>query len=330
MRHTFLLIGLIWLVSSCASVINGRYSQINIKSDEAVNYIYNGDTVINKLNEPIAFVAKNSREPLAVSVFTEEKSKQVYILPRKASVYWLNALSPYFSGFLVDEITGKKWEYPRKVFINMDLPGNSYTPYFPMDSTLLYRKNKIGFNPFSLAMGYHPGIEVAYERLHGNKWATQFSYSHFLSRDNDFARNSKGYKIILEEKYFFRNKEKMRWYIGLAAEYLYKKHDADIRYYTIPKPGERFYFKERTRIRKEFTSITPHIGFQHYLTRAFVIETYFGVGLRYRKTTHPLIPENYIQQPGFREWFDLSYDSNKMESTLSTNLDFNLRLNWVF
>tara|TARA_A100000171_G_scaffold25968_1_gene24255 strand:+ start:809 stop:1801 length:993 start_codon:yes stop_codon:yes gene_type:complete len=330
MRNTLLLISLAWLISSCATVINGNYSQVSIKSDQAVNYIYEGDTVVNKLSDPVTFVAKNSKEPITVSIFTEEKTKQVHILPKKAPVYWLNTFSPYFSGFLVDEITGKKWKYPRKVFIDLNKPGNAYTPYFPMDSTLLYRKNKVGFNPLSMVIGYHPGIEVSYERLHGSKFGTQLSYTYFLSRDNDFARNSKGYKIVLEEKYFFRNHENTRWYSGIAAEFFHKQNDADISYYTEPIPNQRFYFSERTRINKQFVSITPHIGLQYYLTRGFVVETYFGIGLRHRKVTYPSIPENYIQQPGFWEWFDLSYSSNKKETAWSANLDLNLKLSWAF
>tara|TARA_R110001592_G_scaffold65325_4_gene200562 strand:+ start:889 stop:1890 length:1002 start_codon:yes stop_codon:yes gene_type:complete len=333
MRHTFLLLGLLWLVSSCATVINGRYSQVSIKSDEAINYIYEGDTVINKLNEPVTFVARNSREPIAVSIFTEKQSKQVYILPKKATVYWLNTFSPYLSGYLVDEITGKKWRYPRKVYINMDLPGNSYTPYFPMDSTLLYRKNKIGFNPFSFALAYHPGVEVSYERLHGDKFGTQLSYTHFLSRDNEYARNAKGFRLNIEEKYFFRSYEGTRLYLSLAAEFLHKTHDADIDFYTQTASYERFYFSERTKIEKTFYSLTPHIGIQHYLSKSLVVETYIGLGLRYRKTTHSWIPDNYtyrVYDPFLWEWLDIEYVSNKQETRISGNMDLSFKLSWAF
>ncbi|WP_172796088.1 hypothetical protein [Roseivirga echinicomitans] len=330
MRHTFLLLGLVWLVSSCATVINGSYSQVRIKSDEAVSYIYKGDTVVNKLDEPVTFVAKNSREPVIVSIFNEEKSKRVYILPKKAPVYWLNTFSPYLSGYVVDEITGKKWKYPKKVHINMDLPGNSYTPYFPMDSTLLLRRNKIGFNPFSFGLAYHPGVEISYERLHNDKFGTQLSYTHFLARDNEYARNAKGFRLNIEEKYFFRSYEQTRLYISLAAEFLHKTHDADLDFYTQTASDERFYFSERKKIEKTFYSITPHIGIQHYLSKKLVVETYFGMGLRYRKTTHSQVPNNYHYYISDWEWLDIEYYSNKQEARISGNMDLSFKLSWAF
>lgn len=329
MRYILALIIILTLSTSCATIINGPYSSVSIKSNKGVNYVFQGDTILNKVNEPVTFPIKNSKDPFTISVFTEEQSKTVAILPKTAKVYWLNLFSPYFSGFLVDEITGKKRNYPKKVFIDIDKPGFSYLPHYPIKEGLLNKRNKLGVNPFSLLFAHHPSIEVSYERLHGDILATQFTYGHLLSRDNDYSRNTEGFKLILEEKYFFKNEEKTRWYLGLAAEFLHKTHDADLSFKIEAQQNSFFYFKERTRIEKTFISMTPRIGFQHYLVDRFVLELFAGAGLRYRETDYPDVPENYIET--YEDWlFDLKYESNRKDSRMSANFDFNFRISWVF
>ncbi len=294
-----------------------------------------GDTIQHLGDEPLTRKIENSRQPLPLIVKDSTRQEFLAVAPHKSGTYWLNFLSPYFAGFLVDEISGLKWQYPRKIFIQANENDISFTPYIPMDSSLLVRKNKITFNPTALINGYHPAWEFGYERMHGTKRATQFSLSLLRSWDNDYARNSKGFIASVEHKVFLRSEEKTRWFVSLMLEHHRKDHDAFLRFVITDSQGQTVFprqeFVRLTTIEKRFISLTPRVGFEQYLSPQLVAEGFLGVGLRYRRVRHQ--DSNPLTRNIFDDdwWiFSEEFSSNREASNFRPTFDLGIRLAWVF
>lgn len=334
-RGLFLLV-IILSLNSCATVFNGRFSNVNVQTSRATNLVIEGDTVLRDTNETVFLRVANDKTNLEISTFDSTGTKDVFVYWKTAPSYWANIITGpfYFTGFLVDEITGKKKRYPRNVYIDVDGVGNSYLPYFPMDTTLLQKKNKITFAPFSIVQQFHPAFEFGYERLHKGNFATQVSLGIFRSWNNGFARNSKGFKVSVEEKYFFKSQSKLRLYGSLVFEHHNKRHDADIDFVNVDNQGEIIWdsrFTQRITVDKQFFALTPRVGFQAYLTPQLVLEGFFGLGLRHRQVAHLNVNPSAIEDFDSEGWFwDVDFGSNRAETRFGSNWDLNLRFAWVF
>ena len=335
MKKGFLLLILVICCTSCASIFNGRRSKMQIHTNKNVQLVVEGDTIQRESNAPVFLDVKNNKHPLPIVVIDSTRQEFLAISSHKPGSYWLNIISPWFSGFLVDEISGLKWKYPHKIYINATEEDISFLPYLPMDSTLLQRRNKITFTPFQLINAYHPSWEIGYERMHSQTRATQFTLGLLRSWDNDFSRNSKGFLAGAEHKYFLRSQEKTRWYASLSLEHLRKDHDAFLRFVITDAQGNTEFpwrtFLRLTTVEKRFVSLTPRIGFQHYVTPQLVLDGFFGIGLRYRNVKHQgTIP--FTRHIDDFEWIfiDEEFASNREANHFRPSFDLNIRLAWAF
>lgn len=336
MKQGLLFLAIAFLSSSCAAIISGKHSNVNVRTDKTTNLVVEGDTILRDSNETVYLKVENDRAPLKVTAFDSTDSKPYYIRSKTSPAYWLNGFSApfFFSGFLLDEIIGLKKKYPRNVYIYTEGGSYGYLPYFPMDSTLLERKNKITFAPISIVHEYHPAFEFGYERLHKNNFATQVTLGVFRSWDNNFARNSKGIKASIEEKYFFRNQTRTRFYASFVFEHHRKTHEADLDFVTVDNQGipqwENGQFRQRTEVEKRLYGFTPRIGFQTYVTDRLMVEGFFGMGLRHRNVRHLNVDPSARYDTGFWEWLDIDYESNRPGRNVTSNWDLNFRIGWVF
>lgn len=293
-----------------------------------------GDTINSLSDQPVSFIVEKERAPLQITAFNDSVSRTVFVRSSKSLFYWANVTTGwgYFGGFLIDEISGKKYVYPRKVYIDLSRQDIGYLPYFPMKPDLIKKKNRVSIAPFILTGYHHPGIELSFERLHGAERATQLSFRYLLSRNNDFARNSQGYRVNVEEKFFFRNEDDRRLYYSINFEYLRKDHEAVMSFF-IPDADpvdETSFFDRLTMVKKRFFTLTPRIGFEKYLTKRLVLDAFFGVGVRYRETELPDIEPGVVLDRTAWEWVDIVYQSNRPRKGFTMNFDLGLSIGWAF
>ncbi len=205
----------------------------------------------------------------------------------------------------------------------------------PADS-LLWPKHKINFTPYSLFSTYHPGIEVGYERLLNNRFSIESHISLLTDRDNEYARNTRGFILGFETKYYRNFTSKSRWYYALAIEWLDKQHDAELHFTAVPYQDYQTltrsdYFSRMVTVDKSFLTLTARIGVQQYITSRFILEVYFGGGIRDRDVKHinaDNIPGRHFWRD-YRDW-DIEYDSNKVGSERIFKPEVNVRLAWTF
>ena len=333
-----LFLGIIALSSSCATLMNKSYSEITVRSEQPLNYIVQGDTVMNPSGEDFTFIMPNKPEPLDFRIFNDEVNRRMPILAEKSPWYWGNVIFlPVYIvgaplGALTDELTGKKWTYPSRVFIDLEKTQYGYRNYYPMDPSFLAYKNRISITPLSSVELYHPGIEFSYLLHHNPESATQLTYSHLLARDNEFSRDAEGFELGLEHKIYLKNSTRTRIYTSVSLDYLRKDHRAETTL-LIPEDNEPRWQWDRFRrlvdIEKRFINVTPRFGVEYYLSRSLIFEAFAGAGVRFRDVSLPGIdPDIVAENDG---WFwDTVQDSNSPGRRLSLNIDANFRIGFQF
>lgn len=330
-----LIVALVLLSSSCATVLSSRMSQVSIQSSERVNYIYEGDTLINLSDEPLNANFLNSRNSLILQYFNRNQSNSIAIQPIRAREYYLNVFTPAWAGFIIDELSPRKWAYPRKVYL--DVEQGSYLPYFPMDSLRLNKfSNRFSISPFSAIGDHNPGIEIAYQHHFSDRFALQLSYETMISANSELARNSSGYRAGVEFKYYLRNTEDIRYYLSTNVAYLDKTYTSNQAFIdsqiltsdNIIEEGDIFY--QDIRVQKRFFSITPRFGAEYYLSDRWVIDGYIGLGPRFRRVEHLNAPANSVHFDEESSWFNVVYGSNQEVDNVSGNFDLNLRIGFRF
>ncbi|MCE7995759.1 MAG: hypothetical protein HEP71_27520 [Roseivirga sp.] len=203
--------------------------------------------------------------------------------------------------------------------------------------SLLWPKHKINLTPFSLFSTFHPGLELGYERLHGNRLSTEYHFAVLTSRDNEYARDTDGFMAGFELKYYKTNYKNSRWYYALALEGMKKRHEAEL-FYTMPSDNEYLtrdrddYFPRMVTVDKAFFTMTLRVGIQQYITSSLVLEAYTGAGIRYREVDHLNVNniEGLFHSGRDYQSLDLEYSSNRKVSERVLKLDLNLRLAWTF
>jgi len=318
-------------LSSCATVLNSSISKVSIQPSETTNYVIDGDTLINRSSEPLTTRFRNSREPLQLNLFNEDHEQTVEVYPIRSKPYYLNFFSPYWAGFLVDELSTRKWKYPRRVYVDMKTGG--YLPYFPMDTAaVLSRPNRLAITPMAPVGDQHPGIELAFQRLIDVRYAFQASYKQFIPANSNIARDASGFNLGFELKYYYRNTVNSRFYLSANLEYLNKRHQAVLAFAEsdFDYAGDYLVVYNLADIHKKFYSFSPRFGIELTLGKKLVLDSYVGAGLRFRNVSQRNTPPGLEHISSEWEWFDINYDSNKATKSLGANLDLNFRVGWVF
>lgn len=323
-------------MSSCATIVNQPYQDINLKSNESATLLIEGDTLTLNENEILSVNVKRGRKPLKIVVINEFKSSQIDVTSYRPAHYWANVAS-LGVGFIVDEIGNRHRVYPKKVFLDLDNSQALYTPYFPMPERLIKDRNKLSITPSVLAGRFNPGLEVSYQRLVGSKSAIQLSMTSLFNRDSQYSRNASGFRAGIEIKKYNRDQEKTRFYSSVNLEYFEKNHLADFTVWDEDEAVNRddnFYndidSESRLTVDKTYISLTPRVGIEHYLTEKLVVDGFFGMGLRHRRSqVSGLDPDLSIRRDLLSNLFESTL-SNGPRNALTLNFDLNVRIGWVF
>lgn len=336
MKQIIGLVLLVTLISSCSTIVNQPYQDINLRSNESARLLIAGDTLTLTENQTLSVNVKRVRKPLKIVVLDEVKNSRIDITSYRPAHYWAN-VATLGVGFIVDEIGNRHRVYPKKIFLDLNNSRALYTPYFPMPERLIKDRNRLSITPAVLMGRFNPGLEVSYQRLVGSKLAIQLSMTSLFNRDNEYSRNASGFRAGLEIKKYNRNQEKTRFYSSVNLEYFEKNHLADFTVWDEDETVNRddnFYndidSESRLTVDKTYVSLTPRVGIEHYLTKKLVVDGFFGMGVRYRQSqVSGLDPDLSIKSDFFSQLFESTL-SNRPRNTLTLNFDLNVRIGWVF
>ena len=133
MRYYLVLFIISILFSSCATLLNQPYVNVEIKTTEPSEVIHNKDTVKTVNNKTNLWVERKN-EKLSFEAITDSISKTIEVKNSLSSAFWCGNL---FSGvgifgYLIDLKSPKRYTYPKRVYINSAETDGKYYRYNPI------------------------------------------------------------------------------------------------------------------------------------------------------------------------------------------------------
>lgn len=119
------------LASSCATILNGPYTDVRmvlpvgtkvaVRNENGVT-----DTIGQSWHNEAFVVAKRSPDPLPVTVFNDSIQRTLMIRSRYSAAYYWNVYPSFGLGFIIDQSTHKRFTYPSRVFVDMNEAGTDF------------------------------------------------------------------------------------------------------------------------------------------------------------------------------------------------------------
>lgn len=338
MRHIIFLLSIL-LLTSCASLFNKKTTEVNIVSNTPTKIIINDSIASLNRESKHRYNVPRSHSPLKINITTDSLDKTIFISSRLSPSYIMNIYSPgILSGFWIDYNTDKKFTYPRKISLKIQGDSLSYKPKQHIkkisisDSSLIKNKNIISILPLKLSpIPEVPKLELTYEYRFNNKFSIQAEYLHYFNDFKNSGFNVNGGKVGLEIRKYRRPFQNSSLYYAIHIDHLRKNYNEGVRFFKTDSDWDNHenYIYDTARINRKTNSLNLKLGFQTIL-KHFVIDSYFGLGVKYRDVKHNIAtPSGYQQTSNHRHDIILS-ETRIPGSYFRPNFLANIKLGYSF
>ena len=132
MRNTALLVIVVLVLSSCATVLNSPTKTIFITTTTPAKVVVNKDT-LTTFQDKIPVEVQRQAADLSINVFNDSINKTVILKHRNSFAYWLNVypIPLCWTGFLIDRKNPKRYTYPTRMYFDMTDTTQTYLSYDP-------------------------------------------------------------------------------------------------------------------------------------------------------------------------------------------------------
>jgi hypothetical protein len=160
------------------------------------------------------------------------------------------------------------------------------------DSTMIYPKHQLKFNPLKALGLVNPGIEFGYERRIGNRFAAHVAATYLCNPFNLAPYQAySGYRLIAEQKYIVPIQSLSIWFYP-SISFVYNTMNinsvggfADTGLYNIPGASQYYGYDDSFKVTKRTYSVNACAGLVVPIHR-FLIDISAGLGVKYRDVTH--------------------------------------------
>jgi hypothetical protein len=326
--------GLLMLIcSSCATLFNGPTKHIRITTDTPASVVVNNDTIKSE-NQKLNIEVPRRNEQITLGVFNDTLSKKLLISPKNSFAYWSNLGLCYGLGMLVDMNNPKRYTYPDFVYISMK---DHSTGYSTVNTPLLRKKYIVKITPLKIAGLFSPAAEISFEKSTSKNYSSQVMASWLLPKSSwklrdDFNPCIQGFRVSIEEKYYFMNTAPSGPYLSLELSYLKNKYN-DIQRFGIKDIYSDTSYKntnysDSISIKKQTLSLNFKFGGQYFINR-LSFDLYFGLGIRYKDVRHTgrIKPNDEMEIPRHT---DVYYISDIQGKFFTLCMPLNLKIGWAF
>lgn len=327
MKNLLLLLIFV-LITSCARILNSPSQQIHLYTNEATQIVVNKETLTAKQKEH-EFITLRSKDYLDVEIIGDTLQRKLDVKSFNSFAYHLNYIYPHLNllaRLLLDRKSPKRFGYP--TVISVDLK-DSLRPYYEYN---VFKRAKQLFKvtPMKILGFLNSSIELAYERPTGRDFSTQLMISYLLPTSiyqisSDFKENTKGYRMALEERFYFKKDAPYGPYIGLELDYLKKSAYQQRQFYSDETDIE---YEDVFLVHSQYLSTNLKFGFQKEYDKIFV-DFCVGVGRRNRNIKHTQ-RDNPMDELLIYHHFDFNYNRIVEGGHAAVSIPLNLRLGWRF
>lgn len=328
-RHftTLVLMILTFLLSSCATILNSRKTTLHVYTNQSTALIIDNDTLKNTTTTRTITVDRKEDE-LKLVVFNDSLTRTLNIKPFNSFAYWANLSFYYGLGMLVDRKNPKRYGYPKMIYVNLEDNTNEYLPFIPINSVHDKYWNVLKFTPLKLLGITNPAFELSYERRTAQSFSTQVMASYLLpdqlSGEVGFYPNIKGFRLAVEERFYFKKSAPFGPYIALEVDYLKNRYNTHSHFNYVLRSH-----RDTVGIKKQNISFNFKIGHQ-FIIKQFSIELYAGLGLRYKNVKHIKNNNPDDEEMDSPQHPNVFYITNREGKYSGISIPLNVRIGWTF
>jgi hypothetical protein len=335
MKKKLALFVILASLTSCATIFNKKLQPIEIHTNEPVKVEANNQKIPYEVSQHGILVPR-SKQPLHLKLYNNNVEKDFYIHSRLSTAFWLNFISPYYTGFLVDWLNQKRFAYPRAIYIDLENKENTYLPYLPFEKIHPGAKGIFKVTPLKAINFVNPGLELSYEWRNNQKFSSQVGVSYISPTSVwdylvDYEPNMRGFSASFEERYYLKRPSPHGLYLSFELSYLKNNYNA-IHYFIDKDSLNTNYnyngYRDSIYIKKQTFSMNLKIGYQFFVKR-ISFDIYLGLGARYKDVRHfdRIRPEDVFESPRHPSIYYIS-DLEGKYWTASIPLSF--KIGWVF
>lgn len=329
---------LILTLNSCATLFNSKWTNVTIITSAPSKALLDGKS-LNYYGTRKLITIDRSNQPLKITAYNDSVSKTISVKPINSFAYWLNAYPSihFWTGFCIDTKTGKRYAYPKIVYMDLNKNDNTYLTYIPLNESYHKYSNILKITPLKLTGQINPAIELSYERRTGNSFSTQIMASYLLPKSvwgvsTDFNPDIKGGRVSLEEKFYFKKSAPLGPYFSLEFNYLKNRYrdiwDFGVKNIYSDTTYNFTNYRDEYGINKQTYSLNLKFGYQMIVKR-LSLDFYGGLGLKYKDVVHfdRTNPADEMEMPRHP---NIYYITNLNGRSWTVSIPLNFRIGWTF
>jgi hypothetical protein len=290
MRKILPVLLLLSLFSSCVTLFNGPYTEMNVYPKPGTRVVFKDetgkmDTVVGERNVPVRIVAKRSGSiyfPITLQTDTSERT--IKIKPIHSWLYYGNLYPLYGLGFLVDYNNPNRFTYPHSIHPNPN-SRKGYNAMLPLSQSKYEVAlippliNGFFFNPAHLdfngsVIGIGTGVNYHY------------SDAGFISSEigTAVAPVYGGYKYTYANQVPYSRQQLRGWYINLRNHHIVGRFDLGYGLSAGEQHGKEYYlpYRNATYEGDSITNSYSHSNFGLSAAANFRITNSFYMGMNYQ------------------------------------------------
>lgn len=122
---TFALIITVLFFTSCATLVNTRYTEVNLYTRQDSVKVYLNNSADYSMT-PARITAERSGEPLRITLEKNEQKEKIQVPSRITPQFWIGNMftGMFVLGYMVDLSNDRRFTYPRKIYVDLDDPEN--------------------------------------------------------------------------------------------------------------------------------------------------------------------------------------------------------------
>lgn len=337
MKKVFLFCVMVLLLSSCATVINHQKCLVEIESENP-QYVTVDSVRLPGFKKKHEIHLNRSNEDVVIKLSSETDSleKTVVVEAYNSRAFDLNVLATLGIGMLVDRNNPKRYVYPAKVSIDNTMENGERIGI----SGFLSYPYIIKTTPLKIFGMVNPSLEVAVEKVMTPYSSLQVMGSWLLPESfvyddkDDVYNDTKGFRTSVEYRIYLTNQAPIGPYFSTEFEYLKNQYriSEKITCNTTQVAGDLLgEIDDSKGVDKEFYSLNFKLGIQADLSKRFYIDTYMGLGLRYRRAFY--FDENPICEDYFTDdccFPGIIEERDRMGEEFCISIPLNIRIGLSF
>ncbi|WP_298764679.1 hypothetical protein [uncultured Polaribacter sp.] len=294
MKKYSFFIFLMFLLNSCATILNGKTTSVKISADKTSKIIFKKDTIsINRQKTTIWPI--RSTKPLKITVL-KDSLQQDFSFNKKISATTLLNIYNYGIGLIPDIITKKAFRYSNNLHFITDtltnkiVLSNKKITFVPQKKLFIYTSPLKPFDFFSIPMATlgleyfvknNISLSAEYGALLPNIKLNRHNISYLEEKAFNYRLEAKWYNAINLTKNVHLNE-----YLGFEVRNINSQYNDYITYYENDNISERSIITDDFATKKRVTVINLKYGLLLPIGNKFYFDFYTGLGLRIKRFDH--------------------------------------------